>query len=182
MPLAATLVALALLAGPTDLAVGPGSRVEYRLIHKFHEVHGLSTAVEGRARLHPDGTVQVMVRVPVASFDSGNGNRDAHMQEVTEAARFPHVVLKAAGQVGVPSSLPAEVKATLSGEVTFHGVTRGVEVPVVVAFDAQGRARADGGFTVSLEAFGVERPSLLFVKVDDAVTVTASLQLQQEGP
>ena len=186
--LAALAAALALAAlaparaeGPLDLQVIAGSSVTYRVVHKLHAVEGVARAVEGVVRLLPDGGVQAMVRVRVADFDSGNGNRDAHMQEATEAARFPTVVLKAAGVLPAGARAgagPAEL--TLRGELTFHGVTRPVEVPVTVTFASPTRATATGQLTASLDAFGVERPSLLFVKVDDALAVSARLEL--EGP
>jgi len=174
--------ALAAEAVPLDLAVRPGSTLSYRLVHKLHEVTGVSKAVEGKARLQPDGAVQVMIRARVDAFDSGNGNRDAHMLEATEAARFPHVTLKAVGALQPPAAFPASVTVTLRGELTFHGVTRPVEVPVVVAFASARQATASARLPISLDAHGVERPSLLFVKVDDVVVVTASLALAAEGP
>jgi polyisoprenoid-binding protein YceI len=186
LPAAATLLALRLClaadpAGPVDLAVRDGSSLSYKLVHKFHEVTGTSKAVEGKARLQPGGAVQVMVRARVDSFDSGNGNRDAHMQEATEAARFPFVTLKAVGAITPPTAYPATVEVTLSGQLDFHGVSKAVAVPVKVTFTAPGRATATGAFTISLDGHGVERPSLLFVKVDDAVVITASLALAAEG-
>lgn len=169
-------------AAPVDLAVRPGSTLAYRLVHKLHEVVGTSRAVEGRARLLPGGAVQVMVRSRVDAFDSGNGNRDAHMLEATEAARFPFVTLKAVGTLSPPAAYPARAEVTLQGELTFHGVTRPVQVPVVVDFASPRRASASAALTISLEAHRVERPSLLFVKVDDALVVTAGLTLAAEDP
>jgi polyisoprenoid-binding protein YceI len=166
---------------PIDLAVRPGSTVSYHLVHKLHAVTGLARAVEGKVRLRPGGGVQAMVRAGVAAFDSGNANRDAHVLEVTEAARFPLVVLKAAGSLP-PGGDSGTAELTLAGEVTFHGVTRPVEVPVRVTFESPRRATATGQLTLSLDAFGVERPSLLFVKVDDALVVTAALTLEAEPP
>lgn len=168
--------------GPVDLAVKPGSTLAYTLVHKFHEVVGVSRTVEGKARLLPGGGVQVMVRARVDSFDSGNGNRDAHMLEATEAARFPFVTLKAVGAVAAPAAYPAEAAVTLRGELSFHGVTRAVEVPVTVAFTSPRAATAEAGLTISLDGHGVERPSLLFVKVDDPLVVKASLRLEAEAP
>jgi polyisoprenoid-binding protein YceI len=173
-------------AGPaaeaTDWAVQPGSTLGFSLVHTFHEVSGVSRAVEGKVRLLAAGRVQAMVRSRVDAFDSGNGNRDAHMLEVVEAGRYPQVVLKAAGALPAPAAGAATVALTLRGEVTFHGVTRPLEVPVTVTFETPRRAVASGRFTISLEGFGVERPSLLFVKVDDAVVITASLVLAAEQP
>jgi polyisoprenoid-binding protein YceI len=164
-------------APAADLVVQPGSRLTYRLVHKFHEVEGISREVEGRVRLGAGGAVQVMVRARVASFDSGNGNRDAHMQEATEAARFPLVTLKAVGAAALPTAYPATVEVPLEGQLDFHGQVRPVSAKATVTFEAPGKATARARLTISLEAFGVERPSLLFVKVDDALAVDAELAL-----
>jgi len=167
-------------ATPRTFSVAPGSALSYRLVHKLHSVDGESKAVEGRARILPDGTVQAMVRARVDSFDSGNGNRDAHMREATEAGRHPFVTLKAIGGAAEADSYPATVDVLLRGELEFHGRTRPVEVPVKVRWESPDRAAVDGEFAVSLEAHEVERPSLLFVKVDDRLVVRASLVLEIE--
>ena len=169
-------------AAPVDLAVGKGSSVSYHLVHKFHEVTGVSRAVDGKARLLPGGAVQVMVRARVDAFDSGNGNRDAHMLEVTEAARYPYVVLKAVGAVAPPAGYPATVEVALAGELAFHGVTRPVSMPAQVTFSGPKSASVAATFPISLDGFGVERPSLLFMKVDDTVVIKASLALGAVQP
>jgi polyisoprenoid-binding protein YceI len=173
-------------ADPPDAAdrtfsVSPGSTLSYHLVHKLHAVVGTSSAVEGRARLLPDGTLQVAVRSRVEAFDSGNGNRDEHMLEATEAARFPYVSVKAVGPFRAPASYPATVEIPLEGELTFHGRSRPVAFPVTVRLAGPSSAIADASFPVSLDAYGVERPSLFFVKVDDRIDVAAHLVLEAEA-
>lgn len=167
------------VATPRTFAVGPASTLGYRLVHKFHEVNGLSRAVEGRARVLPDGTVQVMVRAPLDSFHSGNSNRDAHMLEVTGAAQQPYVVFKGVGHLDAPDRYPADLRIALRGELTLKS-PRPVEVAAAVHFDAPDRARVEASFPVSLDEHQVERPELLFVKVDDRVDVDARLELEGE--
>lgn len=167
-------------AAPRTFAVGTGSVLSYRLEHKLHGVEGVSRSIEGRARLLPDGTVQAMVRARVDSFDSGNGNRDAHMREVTEAARHPYVTLKAVGTAPGVDAYPAAVELVLRGELELHGRARPVEVPITVRWESPDRATVEASFAASLEAHGIERPSLLFVAVEDRLAVTASLALEAE--
>jgi polyisoprenoid-binding protein YceI len=181
--LLAAAAAPALAQGGARLyALQEGSTLGYTLIHKLHEVKGTAKRVEGRARLLPDGTLQVAVRARVEDFDSGNANRDAHMKEATEAHRFPVIEFKGVSSgVRVPARLPATVPVTVKGQLTFHGVKQAVEVPLQVTFQPGARAQAEGRFTISLEAFGVERPSLLMVKVQDALVLDLALGLAQEG-
>jgi hypothetical protein len=120
-----------------------------------------------------------MVRAPLRSFDSGNSNRDEHMLEATDAAANPYVLFKGVGTVAAPSSYPAEVRTTLRGELTLKA-TRPVEVPVTVRFESADRAAVEAEFPVSLEDHQIERPSLVFVKVDDQIVIGAKLSLTAE--
>lgn len=156
------------------------SSLTYRLKHKLHVVEGKARPSEGKARLLPDGTLQVAVRANVADFDSGNSNRDAHMKEATEAPKFPTIEFKGvASGVKVPGAFPSEQAVTLKGQLTFHGVKQAVEVPLKVVFTSARDVTATGNFQISLEAFKVERPSLLMVKVDDALDLETKFQLQE---
>jgi len=184
----ALVAALALTAPPAGrtLAVEPaGSTVTFLIVHKLHEVNGRTQRVEGRAVVQPDGKVLAMARVPVATFDSGDSNRDAHMREAIEAGRFPFAVVKGIATIpagALDGSRPAAVEVTLAGEVELHGVKRPVQVPLTVTFEPGGAARVRGEFTVGLEAHGVERPSLLFVKVEDACRIRLDLLLREVKP
>jgi len=164
------------------LSVDPAaSVVRFHLNHKMHKVDGRSAAVEGKAVIEPDGKVLAMVRIPVASFDSGDANRDANMRETLEAGRFPFVVFKGVSSVVAPVSYGPATPATLEGELEFHGVRRPVKVPVSVEFQKDGSAKVRGTLDVSLDAFKVERPSLLFIKVDDDCAIQFDLTMRREA-
>ncbi len=161
----------------TLLSVDAGqSKLTYHLVHKFHKFDGVSKKVEGKARILPDGQAQVGVRAPIESFDSGNANRDAHMKEVTDAAKYPTIELKAAGAgLTPPTQFPTTVDKTFQGELSFHGVKKILQVPVKVTFEAPGKVSASAHFNISLDEFKIERPSLMFVKVDDTLVIDVSL-------
>ncbi|MFP2924601.1 YceI family protein [Pyxidicoccus sp. 3LG] len=158
------------------------SSVTYKLHHPLHEVEGKAPPSTGIAVLKPDGTLLVQVRANVKDFDSGNSNRDAHMQEATEAAKYPLVEFKGSAEgVKFPTSFPATMPVTLKGEVTFHGVKQSVNVPLTVQFTSEKEATATGTFDISLEAHKVERPSLLMKKVDDKLVLEPKLVFVVEG-
>jgi polyisoprenoid-binding protein YceI len=177
------LILLAVLALPSlaaaqeTLTIDPAeSTLRYNLIHKMHKVEGISKKVEGKAQLLADGKAQVMVKAPVESFDSGNVNRDAHMKEAVEAARYPHVQVKAlADGMKPPATFPTTEKKTFKLQLQFHGETKVFDVPVEVTWESPTRVRAKTTFNVSLDAYKVERPSLMFVKVEDALVMEAKL-------
>jgi len=172
-------LALALPAGGSYRVDAAGSRVEYTIVHKLHRVEGKSSDIEGRALVKGNGTVQAMVRVPVASFRSGDGNRDEHMLEAVEAGKYPFVVFKGVANLGPERALPAG-PLEMQGEVELHGVKRPIVVPLSLALQPDGSIRGRGSFEVSLDAHGVERPSLLFVKIEDHCHIDFELTLREE--
>lgn len=161
----------------SDLSLSPKSRIKYLLRHKMHRVEGSSQAPSGRVLWSKDGKVQVMIRVGLDSFDSGNPNRDAHAKEVLETARFPFVTFKGLLRQPLPTSFPAPIKGWLEGELELHGVKRRAKIPFELTFDSPRHATGKATFSVSLEAHGIERPSLMFVKVDDSVEISGELEL-----
>ena len=163
-------------AGATFSVDSSASTVSYKIVHKLHTVTGTSKAPEGKARILPDGKAQVMITIPVQTFDSGNSQRDAHVKETLSAATYPTVTLKALGEgITVPTTFPSTLEKTFKGELTFHNEKKTMEIPVKLVFESATRVTATAAFQISLEGFKVERPSLLLVKVDDAAKIEVSL-------
>ena len=145
----------------------------YTVIHKLHEVKATTHTLEGRALVQPGGLLRVQVRAKIASFDSGNSNRDEHVREVTHEPAHPYVQLKGTALgVQLPISAPAEVM--LDGTVELNGVQKPQQV-VVHLTPQEGGVRARFSFSISLDAFTVERPELLFFKVDDRAQIDGDL-------
>ena len=177
---AACAIGLAALAGPP--AAKPldlqGGSVTYKVVHRLHEVTGTTQKLEGRALLSPDGTVKVQVRAPIASFDSGNSNRDAHMRECTHEAEHPYVTVKGT-LAGVQWPLAANLDTTMQAQVELNGQRNPVPVTLHLQPDEGGKLRGTFSFSISLDAFRVERPELLLIKVDDAVRMEGTLTFQE---
>jgi len=153
------------------------SLLRYTIVHKFHQVHGESSLVQGKAVLKADGTLQVMIRAPIGSFQSGDGNRDEHMRETMEESKYPYVVYKGVAKLPEGANLPPKLDLVLSGELELHGHKQAEKVAVHVDSPRVGQARATGRFAISLERYHIERPSLLFIKIDDACAIDFDLHL-----
>lgn len=168
-------------AGAVVLSTDPGaSSIGYHMVHKLHKFDALSKKVEGKVKILPGGAAQIAMRAPVESFDSGNVNRDAHMKEVTEAAKFPHVEFKGiCGDCATPASFPSTVDKTIKGEVSFHGIKKALDVPVKLTYESAGRIHAVAKLSLSLDEFKIERPSLLFAKVDDELKLDIDIVVKQ---
>jgi polyisoprenoid-binding protein YceI len=111
--------------------------------------------------------------VDVTSFDSGNSNRDSHAMEVVDAMSFPEVTFSSTSIIAQGNSL------IISGKLTFHGVTNDV---TAIASPEWGSDKliVHAKMPISLTAFKVERPSLLFIPVHDTLrfTLTAAFPLK----
>jgi len=178
LSLVAASGALAQAAGDRLLAVVPAqSTLGYRIVHKLHEVEASSSDLEGKALAKADGTVQVMVRTKVAGFRSGDTNRDEHMLEVMEGAQYPTVTFKGLAKIAPPAAYPASLDVSLSGELEMHGRKFPETIPVHVEMTSPAHWRVTGKFDVSLDKYGVERPALLLVKIEDACHMTIDLTL-----
>src|SRR5512133_3514629 len=180
----AALLAVALLAAgasdPQAYTVDPArSTIRFHVDHKLHASDGHSSSIEGKAVVQPDGKVLTMIRVPVASFDSGDANRDSNMRETLEASRHPFVVFKGVTSLVLPTARGKAIPTKIEGELDFHGVKKPIEVPVTLQFADDGSATVKGKMSLSLEAYRIERPSLLMIKLDDACAIEFDLKLRK---
>lgn len=175
---AAAALLLASSLASTTYSVDPAtSVVKFHLHHKMHEVDGRTSQIEGKAILGDDGKVMTMIRIPVASFDTADANRDSHMRETLDAAKFPYVVFKGVTTFTMPVASGKPLETKLEGELDFHGVKRPLSVPAQIALTKDG-ATVTAKFPVDLDAHQIERPSLLFIKVDQQVQLDAELKLK----
>ncbi len=178
--LAALALTLAGASAPQAYAVDPAhSTIRYHVNHKLHAADGRSSSIEARAIVQPDGKVLAMVRVPVASFDSGDANRDSNMRDTLEAGRFPFVVFKGVTSLVMPAALGKGIATAMQGQLELHGVTQAVNVPVTLQFADDGSAHVTGKMKLSLDAYRIERPSLLMVKLDDECTIEFDLRMRK---
>ncbi len=100
------------------------------------------------------------------------------MRETLEAGKFPYVVFKGVTSLTVPVATGRGVPAKLEGELEFHGVKQPLSIPADIALAADGTATVHAKFPVNLEAHQIERPALLFIKVDENVQLDVDLKLK----
>lgn len=149
----------------------------YKVVHKFHEVEGSSTAAEARAAV-ADGKLQVQVRVPAGSFASGNGNRDSNVKAVVEAADFPWVTLKGVAPV---CALETTCVVQLQAVVDFHGVQKPYLVPVTLTALPNGHVEAKFHLDLVLTEHKITLPSLMFIPIDDHLAVDGTIEMEHRA-
>ncbi|MCS3649054.1 polyisoprenoid-binding protein YceI [Salinibacter ruber] len=155
------------------------SLVHYTGTAPLHSWRGTSRSVQGKFVLRPrrPDSSRAVIRIPVASFDSGNSTRDSGMRDVTEADAYPFVTFRGTDFSPLTWGRGASGYRggwAVSGELTFHGRTHPLRdtVSVEVAGDTV-RARAE--FDVSLTRFDVERPGFMGFTVGDTIRIDARL-------
>lgn len=143
------------------------STVSYAAKHPLHEWDGQSRAVNCAVTYNDDTKLieNVAVSIKVATFDSGNSNRDSHMMEVLEGLKYPNVTF-----VSSDVKTGADGALTATGNLTFHGITKPATLQATRK-DAGGKMTLTGEFPVSMTAHNVERPSFMGLKTQDAMTL-----------
>ncbi len=155
------------------------SIVHYTGTAPLHSWRGTSRSVQGEFVLRPSrpDSSRAVIRIPVASFDSGNSTRDSGMRDVTEADAYPFVIFRGTDFSPLTWGRGASGYRggwAVSGELTFHGRTHPLRDTVSVEVDGDTvRARAE--FDVSLTQFDVERPGFMGFTVGDTIRIDAQL-------
>lgn len=124
----------------------------------------IDTSVPPKARLD----------LPVRNLASGNTLYDAELMRRIDARRFPTttvVLTQAAG---------AEDRYQLTGNVTFHGVTRPVRGSVVAHVEPSGELRVTGEQTFDIRDFRIPSPTILMLKIFPDVRVRLRLEAVRE--
>jgi polyisoprenoid-binding protein YceI len=146
------------------------SYVQYAMKHPMHDWDAKSTANKCII-VYNDKTSAieaVAVIVPVKSFDSGNSNRDSHALEALEALKFPNVSFSA-NNIQEANNL-----LTIKGNLTFHGVTKPIEVKAKKAA-SDDNLKIEGKFEINMKDYGVEPPGLMGVKADEKISLSFNM-------
>jgi polyisoprenoid-binding protein YceI len=178
------------VAGPTSWAIDPiHSSVEFAVRHlMITTVKGRFADVRGGAVLDDDNPAgaQVEIAVDVASIDTREPQRDAHLRSADffDVEKYPTLTFRS---TGIRDFSDARFK--LVGNLTIHGVTREVVLDVTSegrTKDPWGGQRA--GYSASTRIkrsdFGLTWNQLLEtggLAVSDDVKITLDVQLVNKG-
>jgi polyisoprenoid-binding protein YceI len=151
----------------------------------LHDFTGKTHAITGDLRADPSDPSRLAggaVWIEARTLDTDNRTRDGEMRDLLDVERCPQIVFRL-----------DSVQRTRAGgarEFTAQGrfTIKGVEKPRVVRFhvdpvppapgEPAGELRVLGEARLCLTEHGIERPGVLFAKVDDAVRVWFDLRLR----
>ena len=149
-------------------------------------VHGKSNDLTARLRMRqsPDGAVLegIEAAVPVKSIGTGMGLRDSHMRKyvfTTADGQVPDLKFSADKAV-CSKGEGRQSTCQLSGNLAIRGTERPFSIVLKVSEDGD-TLRAVGDGTVTLSAYGIERPSQLGVTTEDDVKLRLDLTAKQAG-
>ena len=175
-------------------SVAPGSEAGYRVREKLANLPAPSDAVGRTAVITGGFTVSgqggsLVVRdtsfeADLTKLASDQQKRDNRIRTMgLESDRFPTATFKAADPIHVPKDAVAgrPVQTKVTGDLTIHGVTRRVTIPI----DVQRRGdnvELAGSITFPFSEFGMQPPSIPpLVSVGSDATMELKLVLARVG-
>ncbi len=145
------------VTGGTYVVEPNHTRVQFSVMHMgFTNWNGDFTGVSGSLQLDPQNVAasKLDISIPVATVSTTNAKLDGELKSADwlDANRFPTMRLLATKIVRT-----AALRATLTGNLTLHGVTK----PIVldVSFNGAGVNPMDKHYTVGFEATAKVRRS-----------------------
>jgi hypothetical protein len=146
------------------------SEITYTVTHPLHVVHGKSIAARGEGICYSDGICKFLVAVPVKSFDSGDNNRDLHMQEVTRAGLDP--LIKVNVEIAKMTDKKAPQKLVADVDIEFAGKkAQYTKVELDVVEWKGDEAHVTGTIPLTLKDFDITPPALLTVAIHNEVPI-----------
>jgi polyisoprenoid-binding protein YceI len=154
-----------------DTFVGYRVRETFAGLSVAQDAVGRTNDVEGELTVEGDSTVTAAtVTAGLQALESDEDRRDnAIRTRGIETDRFPESTFVLGGPLELPSppSAGQDVSATASGQLTLHGVTRPVDVPVEARWSPT-TIEVVGTIPVAFSDYDIDAPSVGgFVSVED---------------
>ncbi|MBI2773489.1 MAG: YceI family protein [Chloroflexi bacterium] len=181
-------------AGSVTFTLATGSKAIVRVNEQLADRNLPSDAVlttekvTGSFTLQPNGTFTADSRIvaDLTALSSDSRQRDDFIKQSTlETRRFPEAVFfpKSVQGLALPLAASGDLKFQLVGQMTIHGVTKGLTFDVLATRTAAGlTATATVVPSLTFSAFGMEQPrvfSVLTIKDDIRLEVQLAAK---EGP
>ncbi len=148
----------------------------------LHPVRVHTTGLTGIVEVHLGGarpllTTPTHVELEAERLHSGNRLVDGELKRRIDPRAYPTIRAELAG--ASPGARPDTLR--LTGTLTFHGVTRTLEVEVTLRHPDPRTLVIEGARPIDMRDFGLPPPSFLMFRMDPRVQVRARLVGRQEG-
>jgi polyisoprenoid-binding protein YceI len=161
--------------------VAGGSTAGYRVHEVLNgadvTVAGTTDQVTGSVVIAGGDLAEAQVTVDVASITTDRSQRDAYFRDdVMDVGTNPTATFTVTGPVDLPELSGTPVTVPVAGELALAGRTNPVQVDLAVVRTATG-VDVSGSVPLVFGDYGLQAPSLGFVRVDDAGAVEFLLHL-----
>lgn len=165
------------------LEEGTSSFAGYRIEEELggvgaHTAVGRTEGVDGTMTIVGTSVTDLVVTVDMTSLRSDDERRDSQLAtQGLETGRFPTATFSLTEPISLPA-VPTEgetISATAAGDLTLHGVTRAVDVPVQALW-ADDHIEVTASLNVTLTDHDIEQPtSFLVLSIADTGTLEIHL-------
>jgi polyisoprenoid-binding protein YceI len=131
---------------------------------------GRTPNVTGALVLEGTTITSVEIAADMTTLESDDDRRDGRLREqAIETGRFPESTFRLTGPIDL-GSLPADgatVSATATGELTLHGITRTIEMPVQAALSGD-VVTVTGSIDIAFADYQIQQPtSFAVLSIED---------------
>jgi polyisoprenoid-binding protein YceI len=163
--------------------VGSGSQAGYRvnevLFGQTTTAVGRTSSVTGQMVIAGDQVTSATFTVDMTTVKSDKSQRDEQFQgRIMDTSQFPHATFATTAPIEL-SPVPTNgvtVHPTATGNLTLHGVTKAVTVPLT-ARRSGNQIEVSGSIPVAFADYQIDNPSTGFVTTQDHGTVEFLLVL-----
>ena len=147
------------------------SLITYFGVHYLHKWEGSTSDVKGVVSYDKNiDQYECSISVPLSTFSSGNDNRDSNMLVYCRAFDFPNINFQSTS-IKVNESI-----LEIEGKIEFAGEEKEIKTNAKLNSLDNNLFAIEGELDILLSEFKVERPSLLFVEIEDLVKIKYSIQ------
>ena len=147
------------------------SLVTYFGNHVLHKWEGSTSDVQGVVLFNEvKNQYECNISIPLSTFSSGNDSRDSNMLIYCKAFDFPNISFQST------SIKVNESRLEIEGKIEFAGEEKEIKTNAKLNRLDNNLFAIDGELDILLSEFKVERPSLLFVEIEDLVKIKYSIQ------
>ena len=147
------------------------SLITYFGVHYLHKWEGSTSDVKGVVSYDKNiDQYECSISVPLSTFSSGNDNRDSNMLVYCRALEFPNINFQSTSIKVNESTLEIE------GKIEFAGEEKEIKTNAKLNSLDNNLFAIEGELDILLSEFKVERPSLLFVEIEDLVKIKYSIK------
>jgi polyisoprenoid-binding protein YceI len=179
-------VALPVFAQIQEYQIEPNlSSLEFNVSAQLHMVHGTGGKFEGKITGNPADITQatMSIKLDPVTFNTDNEKRDKTMREKSlELDKFPLIEFTSTSIEGPKKELVDQqpLNATIHGTLKLHGVESKISVPVQIVKKGD-ELTATGDMALKLDDFQIYRPRVVFVKLQNDISIHFKIGAKKIG-